>query len=128
MIVTNGTLSRRFDEFMSFDPRLLKRLFFKFSFHYLELKRLNLMDIFFENIKKMKDAGASFTVEITPSDELIPQIEEVKKICMEKLGALCHVTIARDDRTKGIDVLTQLNPADYKAVWSQFQSELFAFK
>ncbi|MFL2076546.1 hypothetical protein [Marinilactibacillus psychrotolerans] len=76
----------------------------------------------------MKDAGASFTVEITPNDELIPHIQDIKDLCIEKLGALCHITIARDDRTKGIDILSDHSFDEYKKIWGEFQSELFDFK
>ena len=128
MIVTNGILTKRFEEFAKFEKPLLKRLFFKFSFHYLELLRLDKMDVFFDNINMMKEAGASFTVEITPSDELIPYIKEVKDLCMDKLGSLCHITIARDDRTHGIDILSEHSFDEYKKIWGEFQSELFDFK
>lgn len=128
MIVTNGTLTKRFEEISKFDSSLLKKLFFKFSFHYLELTKIGKLDIFFDNVNMMKDAGASFTIEITPSDELIPHIQDVKNICMDRLGALCHVTIARDDRTEGIEILSE-HPFDgYKNIWGEFESELFDFK
>lgn len=42
-IVTNGTISKRFDELASFPKELLERLFFKFSFQFLELKRTKMM-------------------------------------------------------------------------------------
>lgn len=128
MVVTNGTLTKRFEEISRLPYELLKRLVFKFSFHYLELKRLNLFDTFFNNIELMRNSGCSFTVEITPSDELIPHIDAVKKLCMERLGTLCHITIARDDREKGIDVLTQRDWESYKKIWEEFRSELFHFK
>lgn len=128
MIVTNGTLTNRFKEIAMFPKELLERLFFKFSFHYLELKRLNWMDRFFNNIKRMIEAGCSFTLEITPSDELIPYIDDVKNICMEKVGAYCHVTIARDDRTKGIVVLSDKSFEEYKKIWGTFDSKLFSYK
>lgn len=128
MVVTNGTLTDRFDEIALFPPELLKRLFFKFSFHYLELLRVNKMNDYFANIIKMQKAGCSFTVEITPSDELIPHIEDIKKISMKKLGALPHVTIARDDRTKGINVLSSYSFEEYKKIWEGFNSDLFSFK
>lgn len=41
MVVTNGTLKKRFEEVCSFPEELRKRLFFKFSFHYLELMPLS---------------------------------------------------------------------------------------
>lgn len=96
-IVTNGTLTHRFQQLAAFPSELLDRLFIKFSFYYLELKRLNLSETYFANIKRMQQAGASFTVEMTPCDEEIPLIPEIKQVCMENLGALCHVTIARSD-------------------------------
>lgn len=128
MVVTNGTLKKRFEQIKEFPSELLKRLFFKFSFHYLELKRLNCMDKYFENIRMMQNAGCSFTVEITPNDELIPYIDEIKQICMEQLGTLCHITIARDDRTQGIEVLSEKSWDEYKKIWGTFQSGLFDFK
>ena len=79
MVVTNATISKRFDEIISFPPELLKRLFFKFSYHYLELKEKNLLERFFSNIKKIRDVGCSFTLEVTPSDELIPFIDEMNQ-------------------------------------------------
>ena len=47
MIVTNGTLRKRFQEFATFPNEYLKRLFFKISFHYLELKKRNMLDSYF---------------------------------------------------------------------------------
>ena len=127
-VVTNGTLTNRFNEICEFDSNLLERLFFKFSFHYLELLRIEKMDEFFSNIKKIKDAGCSFTVEITPNDELVPYIEDIKKVCIDKLGTLCHITIARDDRTKNIKVLTKYSFEEYKNIWGVFESDLFNYK
>lgn len=128
MVVTNGTLTKRFQEISEWPKELLDRLFFKFSLHYLEMLRLNMLEIFFNNVLLMKNSGASFTVEITPSDELIPHIDELKKACREHLGALCHVTIARDDRTESIDILSKHSFDEYKRIWGQFDSDLFDFK
>lgn len=127
-VVTNGSLSKRFEEIAKFPPELLKLLFFKFSYHYLELKRMNKLDEYFYNVRKMRDAGCSFTIEITPSDELIPHVEEAKKICLENLGAMPHCTIARDDRTNGIDILSNMSWEEYVKQWSTFESELFTYK
>ncbi len=128
MVVTNGSMTNRLKEISNFDKNLLERLIFKFSFHYLELKRLNMMDKFFENIKMMRDAGCSFTLEITPNDEIIPEIDNIIKISEEKLGAKCHCTIARDDRKKNIDVLSKYDFDEYKKIWSKLDSNLFDFK
>lgn len=128
MIVTNGTITKRFEEVVSWPEKILKKLVFKFSFHYLEMERLGWIERFFSNVNLIKNSGASFTVEITPSDELIPYIDEVKQVCMKYLGTLCHVTIARDDRTNGIDVLSEHSFEEYKEIWGTFKSDLFAFK
>jgi len=127
-IVTNGTISARFDEIIKFPERLLEKLFFKFSFHYLELKRLNKMETFFSNIKKIKDAGCSFTLELTPNDEFIPYIEDIIKLSQKYVGAKCQVTIARKDFDPEINILTKYNKDEYKKIWSIFDSELFKFK
>lgn len=129
MIVTNGTLTQRIKEFIShISHENRTRLFFKISFHYLELKRRNLLDIFFNNIDLIRESGISFTLEATPSDELIPHIEDMKRICIERVGALCHITIARDDRKKDKPILTSLSYEEYRQVWEQFNSPLFDYK
>ncbi|MCD8220943.1 MAG: glycosyltransferase [Clostridiales bacterium] len=127
-IVTNGTLSKRFDELAGFPSDLKQRLFIKFSFHFLEVKRLGRMQDFFENVNKMKKAGISFSVEVTPSDELIPYIDELKAVSLENVGALPHITIARDDRTNGINHLSEHSWEEYQKIWGTFDSELFDFK
>lgn len=128
MIVTNGTLSQRFQEVISWPEELRKKLFFKFSLHYLEMLRLNMLERFWQNVKFVKEHNISFTVEVTPSDELIPYIESLKQTCLENIGAECHVTIARDDRTKGIDILSIYSKEDNWNIWSIFNSDLYKFK
>lgn len=51
MIVTNGMLTKRFGKFAELLLDYRKRLFFKVSYHFLELKRLNKFDVFFKNIE-----------------------------------------------------------------------------
>lgn len=129
MIVTNGTLSKRFDDFASFPDHLKKHLFFKFSYHYLEFKKRGLFDVFFDNIRKVRDAGCSFTLELTPSDDMVPYIDEIKQRAIAELGAPNHVTIARDERTKNkLPMLTQLSRQDYIDTWKTFGSALFDYK
>jgi hypothetical protein len=127
-IVTNGTLTKRFQSIIELSPDLLQRLIFKFSFHYLELKRLQLIDIFFDNIKMIREAGCSFTVEMTPNDELVEYIDEIKNICMDKLHALCHLTIARDSTKKNLPILSRYSFDEYKKTWHVFDSDMFNFK
>lgn len=127
-VVTNGTLSKRFDLIAKFPEEYRERLFFKFSYHYLQLKSKNLLDIFFKNVKKMRDAGCSFTIEVTPHDELIPFIEEMNTRCMWEVGAIPHFTVTRNERTKGFVLQTDLPREEYYKVWGAQKSSFFEFK
>ncbi len=127
MIVTNGSLTKKFEEISKLPKELISHLFFKFSFHYLELKRLKMLNRFVDNVNLMKSNGASFTIEITPSDELEPYIDEIKKFSINNFGALPHITVGRKD-TGDIPPLTDHDFEEYKKIWGQFESELFSFK
>ena len=128
-VVTNGTLSNRIAEFAELPSYLTKHLFFKFSYHYLELKERNLFDTFFNNIRLVRDAGCSFTLELTPSDEAIPFIAEIKSRALHELGAWNHVTIARDEKDDSeLPILSTLSREEYKKTWGVFESKLFDYK
>ena len=127
-LVTNGTMTKRFDEIISWNDTLLSHLFIKFSFHYLEMTRLNMMDTFIGNVRKIAHSACSYTVEVTPNDKLIPHIDEVKKVCEDNFGAPCHITIARDDRTGGIELLSEHSLPEFYDIWSTFDSKLLDFK
>lgn len=103
MIVTNGTLAQRFEEMSKFPEQLRKRLFIKFSFHYLELKRTNQLNTFIDNVKLIKRnefcyAGNwSFCVDLKTGDitkcfgdKVIGNIYEYdKEIKYECVGCNC---------------------------------------
>lgn len=126
--VTNLTVTPFLEKFLAWDTELLKRLEFKCSFHYLELKKHGLLECFANNVNKIWAAGASANIEITPSDELIPYLDEVKSFSIEHFGALPHITIARRDDTEGIENLTSLSAEEYDRVWSLFDSDFWKFK
>ncbi len=127
-IVTNCTITPMLEKILSWDRELLAQVEFKCSFHYLELKKRNLLERFAANVNKIWDAGASACVEITPSDELIAYIDEVKEFSLKNFGALPHITIARDDRTQGIDILSNVPKDEYLKTWRQFNSSFFDYK
>jgi len=126
-ITTNGTLNKRFDEILTCPKELLGRLHFAFSFHYLELMRLNKIDDFFENIKEVKNSGCSFLVQINLCDEYIPYLEEIKTICEENIGAAPQVAATRNEHTKKIMLMTKYTVDDYKKLGDMFKSPLFNF-
>jgi len=128
MIVNNGTITRRFNQFSKFPMKLKERLGFKFSFHYLELVKRGMLNVFFDNIDLVKKAGMSFSVELTPTDELEPYIAEIKKICLERIGALPHLTIPRDMKVSDIVLLSNNSMDRFAKKWDTFDSEMFRFK
>lgn len=126
--VTNLTITPVLKKMLAWDKELLKHLSFKCSFHYLQLKQKNLLKIFAENVHRIWEAGASANIEITPSDELIPYIDEVKTFSLGQFGALPQLSIARNDKTESIEYLTKLSIDDYDKIWSQFDSSFWRFK
>lgn len=46
MVVTNGSVTNVLKKITEFPQELLKRLIFKFSYHYLEHHRMNLTELF----------------------------------------------------------------------------------
>lgn len=127
-IVSNMTVSPMLNKILSWDRELLKRVEFKCSFHYLELKKHNMLRLFADNVNAVWKAGASASVEVTPSDELIPYIEEVKAFSLKHFGAYPQCTIARNDATKKIEYLTKLPVEEYIKAFSAFESPFFRFK
>ncbi len=127
-VVTNGTVTKRINEVLQLPPEYLERLFFKISFHYKELKRLNLLDKFFENVKAIRRAGASFTLELLAYDEIENDREEIKRICLENVGAVCHATIGRNDARKDKALLSGHENAKFRDIWKTLDSEMTDFK
>lgn len=127
-VVTNGTLTERFNCIAAFNSDLLKHLEFKFSFHYNELLRLGKLSTFFSNVKMMRDAGCSFTIELMPYDKLIEHIDDIIAICKKELGAVCQLTVGRNDLTEKKDILTSLSKEEYIKTWGVFNSTMFDFK
>ncbi len=126
-IVTNLTITPMLEKILSWDKEILERIEFKCSFHYLQLKERDLLNVFADNVKKIWSVGSSANIEITPDDELIPFIDEVKEFSLEHFGALPHLTIARDDRNNR-DYLTELSQEEYQRIWEQFESSFWQFK
>lgn len=127
-IVTNLTITPMLEKILSWPADLRARTEFKCSFHYLELKKHGMLDLFADNVHKIWDAGASASVEVTPHDELVPYVDELKEFSLKNFGAFPHFTIARDDRTQGIDYLTSLPMQEYDRIWGSFDSDFWRYK
>ncbi|MDP4009642.1 MAG: radical SAM protein [Candidatus Shapirobacteria bacterium] len=127
-LTNNGTQTERINQILDVSLEYRSRLHFAFSFHYLELKKNNLLDIFFENIKKVKAAGCSFLVQFNMCDEYVPYLDEMYDICIKEVGAPPQIAVTRDvTNLKEIKLLTALSKEEYKELGRKFDSPLFDF-
>ncbi|MCQ2081517.1 MAG: radical SAM protein [Lachnospiraceae bacterium] len=128
-VVTNGTISERFDELLLLPDVLQDFLYIKFSFHYFELVRTGMLENFWKNVKKIKESKISFSVDITPCDELIKYIPEIKELFEVNMnGAMPHISVARDTTDNSLKILSKLSKNEYQKVWSVFNSKKFDYK
>lgn len=126
-LVTNMTITSVIDRILLLDTEKLKRLEFKCSFHYLQLKSRGLLETFAENVRKARNCGCSICVEMVPDDSLIPLVDEIKKFSINNFGALPQLSIPRNDN-KRHDLLSSYSLKDFSAIWSSFDSAFFNFK
>lgn len=130
-ITTNGTLSKKFDELLKMPKDLLERLHFSFSLHYLELKKMNLVNTFFENVKKVKNAGCSILVQFNLYDGYYDSLDEIKELCLKEVGALPQVAATREEcrgknnKVVGYKLYTNNSNDSYKEIGDKFDSPLF---
>ncbi len=127
-IVSNGTVTSAIDYLCELDETLRSHIFIKFSFHYTELLKKNLLKQYFANVKKAHQAGLSLTVELVASDSNVEYIDEIKQACMENLGVLCHLTDPRLNTASDIRHLTEMPMDEHLKIWSQFESKLFDYR
>lgn len=129
IIVTNGCAQdSSYEQLANLPAELKKRLLIKFSFHYLELMRLNLFDTYWKHVHQIKDSGCSISIEFCPSDEAMPYKEDIKAMCLKEVGALPHVTNARVNNSSKLELMTKLPFDEYKAFWEDFDSDMFDVK
>lgn len=129
-ITTNGTITKTFKRIAEIIPQeLLSHILFSFSMHIIELKRINGVDIFFNNIKYVRDLGCSFLVQVNLCDEYIPYLDEIKKLCIENIGAIPQLAATRKEvvLSKDVKLYTSLSADEYLRVGETFQSPLFQF-
>ena len=129
VVVTNGTLTKRFDEICSWPLEMRQRIMFIFSFHYLELERLHLTKIYFENIRKMWDAGCSWFASMVQCEEYIERYDEIKKLFLDEVGVLPQVSKYRDDQSPDVRIKTSRPIEEYFQIgMDAFDSPAFDFE
>lgn len=114
-VTTNGTLTKKMQKLETIPEDWRSRLQIAFSFHYLELKRLKLIDAFFKNIEFVKSLGCSYLVQVNLYDEYVPVLDEIKKICLENVGAYPQLVATRKEESlsKKIELMTQMTQQEY---------------
>jgi len=127
-LFTNGTITEKLDELIDLPAKLRRRLVVHFSYHHLSLKNKGLLDMFFSNLKRVRDAGISIGFTICTNDELVPHIPEVRKLALEHVRTLPHVLESRDTLKNDFRRLTKMSIEEHQEIWEQFDSDAFNFQ
>lgn len=130
MVVTNGTMTNRFKECLMFPVELLKHLFFKVSFHYEEMEKMHMLDIFFDNVRMIKESACSLTVEYIVCDDTWENIEQFKETCLRQLGTYPQMNMPRDGRKHSLGICSVYSWENYIKKYEQLgiASEFFTFR
>lgn len=128
-VTSNGTLQNRINQIVNLDEEYKKRLHISLSFHFNELKRLNLLDKFCENVDKLKKGHVSFVIQLNLCDEYIEEIEEIKKFSFDYFGAYPQIAATRKENRnlKKIELETEYSYDEYKKFGNEFNSNLFKY-
>ncbi|MDD3729449.1 MAG: radical SAM protein [Endomicrobiaceae bacterium] len=128
-ITTNGTITNQLNKILDKSLSFINHLHFSFSFHYLELLDKNLLDVFFDNVKKCKEKGASIMVQVNMCDEYLPYLEDMKNLCIKNIGAMPQIAATRKEMSglQKIELLTSHTEQEYKMFGKSFNSPLFDF-
>lgn len=128
-VTTNGTLTRRIRRMIERIKGIgkLENLHITFSFHYMELKAKNLLDVFFDNISYVHMEGCSLHITMILGEEISEKTAgEIKDISLRKLGVYPQVAIARKENADGtFGVCTDLSDENYFQMGKGFDSKLF---
>lgn len=112
-IVTNATLTSRIQELISLSKEQRSHIALLASFHYLELKKRNLLETYFSNLKAARSAGISFYMPMVFCQEYVDCLDEIKKTCIEHLGILPEAAKYRDDTSSDLHLKEQLSIDEY---------------
>lgn len=128
-VTTNGTLTTRFEQLLEMlQGEECERLKFTFSLHFVELKKRDLLGTYFENIKKVRARGCSFSVTLQHCDEYLRYSEEISKMCKAHIGALPQLAVTHKRQGDGtFQIASVLSKEDYYQSAQQYHSPLFEY-
>lgn len=85
---TNMTYAPVIEEFCKFPVELRSRLQLDASLHYLELKQSGNLDLYFNCLRRLKDAGISIAMFMCISDKYLAHLNNVREVCLKEIGML----------------------------------------
>ena len=126
-IYTNGTVTSSIDQICAGDKNLLRRLCFSFSLHWIELKERNLLNVFSENIRKVRAAGCSIVCNMVLDDSYLPFLNEIRQWSIQTIGACPQLSFPKKwNNEDNYSPLTS-NIAILQEKAKSFQSPYFDF-
>ena len=127
-ITTNGTLTSQIEHFLKVTSGFHDHIHISFSCHYVELKKHGLVDIFYENINRVRNAGCSILYQINLVDEYVPYWDEIKRISKDKVGAYPQVALTRKEGKNTCSIFSDnMSENQYKEKGREMHSPLFDF-
>ena len=127
-IVTNATPTKQLERLLNACRHIKEMLFIKCSLQYMQYVKRNLLDTFFGNVRKIREAGIAYAIELIVNDETIPLIPEIKEICMKEIGAYTHVMESRNEAIPSHPRLTKLPLKEHQEEWRSFGSKIFDYQ
>jgi MoaA/NifB/PqqE/SkfB family radical SAM enzyme len=115
--ITNMTITPVITKFCAFDDEFRSRLAIKASMHFLELKRKNLLTVFFSNLRMLKSAGISIAILLCISKTYLPYLREISDLCKKELGILPIAGMSRSYDVAGGKLDTNYSSEDEVLVY-----------
>jgi len=126
-ITNNGTITSAIDYLSELPSEMQRRLLLSFSLHYDELVKRNLLNVFVENVRKIRNTEISCFVQINLCDSYANKNSEIKAFCLEHFGCLPQVAVTRRENGMNFSIYTDEAVEDYVKTGKTFNSKLFEF-
>lgn len=126
-ITNNGTITSAIDYLIDLPSEMQRRLLLSFSLHYDELAERNLLDVFAENVNKIRNTEISCFVQINLCDSYANKSSEIKAFCLEHFGCLPQVAVTRRENGSKFSIYTDGTVENYVEIGKTYNSKLFEF-
>lgn len=126
-ITNNGTITDAIDYLIELPDEMQRRLMLSFSLHYDELAERNLLNLFANNVNKIRNSEISCFVQINLCDSYANKSSEIKEFCLEHFGCLPQVAVTRRENGTNFSIYTDGTVEDYVRIGNTYNSKLFEF-